>query len=228
MSIHTIKSFSFSHRDFPVAPCYQAGLSLIELMISIAIGLLLLAGVTALIVQQNSTRTELDKSTRQIENGRYAIQSIQDELQFAGYYGEFPNAGTTAVSTPVSLPNPCATTDAALLAAISLHIQGYDSPTTVPSPLSTCLNNANHLSGTDILVIRRTDTATLAPASAAAGQAYMQTTLGDKILGIGTTTTYGLLQKDGATLANLRKYFVKIYQPLQRTERFRRHCLYQH
>ena len=49
----------------------------------------------------------------------------------------------------------------ALKDAIPLPIQGYDAPATVPSPLSGCLSDANHVPGTDILVIRRADTATL-------------------------------------------------------------------
>ena len=190
---------------------YVAGLSLIELMIAVAIGLLLLAGVTALIAHQSTTSTELEKSSRQIENGRYAISVLQEAIQMAGYYGEYSDVATTP-GTPASIPNPCSTALADLSAAMSVHIQGYDSPSTVPSPLSTCLPDANHVPGTDILVIRRADATTLAPASAVAGQIYLQSTQASYVVGSGSNTAvFTLKKKDGTTAADLRKYLVHIY-----------------
>src|ERR1035437_2610565 len=45
---------------------FQRGLSLIELMISITIGLLILASLSVMFVNQSKTRVELDKSNRMI------------------------------------------------------------------------------------------------------------------------------------------------------------------
>jgi type IV pilus assembly protein PilW len=147
----------------------QRGLSLIELMISIVIGLILLLGIAQLIVQQSSSRSELEKSSRQIENGRYAMQLLHTDLQQAGYYGMFyslpayaPAAGDPA--TP-ALPDPCKLTLANMYADLSLPIQGYDNA--LPAANFTCAldgaNNANNAlnykAGTDILVIRRLSTA---------------------------------------------------------------------
>jgi len=44
----------------------ENGFSLIELMISITIGLFLLIGMTALLVSNSATRSEMDKAGRQI------------------------------------------------------------------------------------------------------------------------------------------------------------------
>ncbi len=135
-------------------PTRQAGLSLVELMISLSIGLFLLLGITALIVQQSSTRGELEKSSRQIENGRYAMQILRDDIQHAGYYGEI----SSLAAFVGALPDPCVTAPAngpnSLFTAMSLPIQGYNAP----SPLPACLSAADYLAGTDILVIRRADT----------------------------------------------------------------------
>lgn len=134
----------------------QRGLSLVELMISITIGLFLLTGITTLIVQQSSTRDELEKSSRQIENGRYAMQILHDDIALAGYYGEFYALPTP----PVALPDPCDTTLSGLGAAMSLPIQGYDfdPSSTAGSPITVCLAAANYKPGTDILVVRRAST----------------------------------------------------------------------
>lgn len=197
----------------------QAGFSLVELMISITIGLLLVAGVTTLISQQSGASAELEKSSRQIENGRYAIQLLQDDIQLAGYYGEY----SSAVALPATMPDPCTTALTAaspaltLKDALPLPIQGYDAPPTVPSPLSGCLSDADHVAGTDILVIRRADTATLPTTSAVSGQTYIQSGLKpaspafDFALGRGSDPAFTLTKKDAVTLSDLRKYLVHIY-----------------
>jgi type IV pilus assembly protein PilW len=193
----------------------QAGLSLIELMISITIGLLVLAGMLTLIVGQSRARAEIDKSGRQFENGRYALTILQDDIQHAGYYGQY-----AGVMTPLSaLPNPCSIVAADLDAAMPMPLQGYDAPTTVPAPLSACLPNANHVAGTDILVVRRVaaDNAPVAVAGAVAGQVYVQATPDAKITALGADTNpgtpavYTLKQKNGVTPAVLRAYVQHIY-----------------
>ncbi|MGH8846537.1 MAG: PilW family protein, partial [Polaromonas sp.] len=59
---------------------HQRGMTLVEWMVSITIGLVLLAGLTALIARQSSTQAELEKSSRQIENGRYAMQLLNEDI----------------------------------------------------------------------------------------------------------------------------------------------------
>src|SRR5450759_3134856 len=107
MQYTTIESNRYAPRPkYRVKGRYaQRGMTLVEWMVSITIGLILLAGLTALIAQQSSTQAELEKSSRQIENGRYAMQLLQDDIQLAGYYGEYSAAATLAL--PASLPNPC-------------------------------------------------------------------------------------------------------------------------
>lgn len=185
-------------------------------MISMAIGLLLVAGVATLIGRQSLSRGELDKSARQIENGRYALSLLEDDIQHAGFYGQYSGTFTA----PGALPDPCSVSSAAVIdAALALPVQGYDAPATVPAPLSACLPNANHIPGTDILVIRRLEADESPPAlgSLVAGQFYVQTTPIAKVTGLGpdpsgtTPSLYTLTQKDTVTPAELRKYVEHIY-----------------
>ena len=193
----------------------QTGLTLVELMISMAIGLFLMAGIAILIARQSSNRAELDKSGRQIENGRYAMTLLQDDIQHAGFYGQY-SGGFTA---PATLPNPCDTTAATIDAALALPLQGYDAPSSVPTPLSTCLPDSNHISGTDILVVRRLEADDMLPtiATLVSGQIYVQTTPIARVMGLGadpspaTPSLYNLKQKDAVTAAELRKYVQHIY-----------------
>ena len=150
----------------------QTGLSIVELMVSITIGLFILAGLTTILVNNSRARTEIERANRQIENGRYALQLLSDDLKLAGYTAEFDPSNMTL---PAALPNPCLTTPAALQDALPLHVQGYDNASTIPS----CLSDVK--SGTDILVIRRASTCEAGVAGCAAaasdGTPYFQASL---------------------------------------------------
>ena len=193
----------------------QIGLTLVELMISMAIGLILMAGIATLIAQQSATRTELDRTSRQTENGRYALTLLQDDLQHAGFYGQY--ASEFAALTV--LPDPCDASAAMISAALAMPLQGYDAPNTVPALLSTCLLDANHIPGTDILVMRRLEASDTLPTlnTLEAGQIYVQTTPIAKVIALGpdptplTPSVYNLLKQDGVTAAELRKYVEHIY-----------------
>lgn len=187
----------------------QDGLSLVEMMISLTIGLVLLAGITSLISRQSTTRVEMEKSSRQIENGRYAMQILNDDIEHAGFYGEYAPSSTTTYTVPA---DPCDTVVAnlgwnAATPAIAVPVRGYTAADATPSCVS------NRLAGTAMLVVRRTAAPTVAAAAAVAGTAYLQVSRCNTdtvpfVLGTGGFT---LKQKDCATLAPLHKYIVRIY-----------------
>jgi type IV pilus assembly protein PilW len=153
----------------------QRGLTLIELMVSIVLGMILVAAIATLIANQSGNRVEVDKSGRMIENGRYATQTMVTDLQMAGYWGEIgtspkvpaPGLKNKADNspTPGGLPNPCNLTTVSDLDptidslewAMGVHVQGYDSLATLPAGLD-CVKN--HKPNTDVLVVRRVDPVT--------------------------------------------------------------------
>ena len=195
----------------------QAGLTLIELMVSMTIGLIMLAALVTLIADQSSNRGEIDKSGKMIENGRYAIQTMAADIQMAGFWGEFnPPASTVTV-----LPDPCSTDVGVLDGALPFHIQGYNDPVTLPSDLAACVSE--HKPGTDVLVVRRADTGTVLKADAEANQIYIQSGLQAPIgldflhrLADGSDAadpTVGFIykKKNLTTDADLRKVLVNIY-----------------
>lgn len=155
----------------------QRGLSLIELMIAITLGLIVLLAVITIFANTSRSRTEMEKSNRQTENGRYASQLLANNLRMAGYLAEFD---PSPLASPATLPDPCATDVADLLDALPLHVQGIDNASSVPSCLSDVKN------GTDIIAIRRTsscatDEANCAPF--AAGAPHFQTSLCSNVEG---------------------------------------------
>lgn len=65
----------------------QSGLSLVELMIAVVLGLVLVAGVIELFVNNRQVYRVQDAKARMQENGRYAMALLGQHIRDAGYYG---------------------------------------------------------------------------------------------------------------------------------------------
>ncbi len=147
----------------------QSGFNLVEVMVALTIGLLLLAGLVSLVVNTSQNFDEADKSSQQMESGRFALDLISFDLQHAGFYGDLSSPQTLGL--PGAMPLACSLLLADIEAALPLAVQGEDAP--VVSTLN-CINN--HKAGTDTLVIRRTAaTQTENVNNLAVGQLYLQT-----------------------------------------------------
>jgi type IV pilus assembly protein PilW len=65
----------------------NAGLSLVELMVALALGSALIAGAVYVYSQSRSTYRVSENIARLQEQGRYVISVIEPDLELAGYYG---------------------------------------------------------------------------------------------------------------------------------------------
>lgn len=65
----------------------QRGVTLVELMISLVIGLLVLGGVTYVFFASRTTYTYNETLSRIQENGRIALDSLNFDIRMAGYFG---------------------------------------------------------------------------------------------------------------------------------------------
>lgn len=188
----------------------QTGVSLVELMIGITIGLFLLIGVVSVFGNSNRVYTELNQASQQIENGRFAIQIMSDDVALAGFYGRY--YGQLSVT---GTPDPCEKDDVTALRnnGAAWGIQGYNAPGS--SPITACLPSANHLPGTDILVVRRADTKVTATADLNASDIYVQANANPNdssspLVALGTAGNFTLVNKDN-TPAPIRKLHVHVY-----------------
>ena len=187
-----MKQPSRRHIHFQVG--LQRGLSLIELMISITIGLLILVSLSTLFINQSKSRVELDKSNRMIDNGRYALELLSNNLRFAGYYDNFVPTPINTPATPydismgttATLFDPCNTaaiTDSTRnLDILRLPVQGYNAATatstiaSLPCGLTyTAGSNLSLKAGSDIFTVRRAST--VITASAVSGTTYLQVSM---------------------------------------------------
>lgn len=65
----------------------QAGLSMVELMVAITLGLILLAGVIQIFASNKQTYRVQEATARVQENGRIAMQLITQDIRMADYWG---------------------------------------------------------------------------------------------------------------------------------------------
>jgi type IV pilus assembly protein PilW len=142
-----------------LAPRRSRGLTLVELLVAIALGLVVLTALVALYGNVTRTNNEMAKTNLLIENGRFAMQLLQDDVALAGFWGPLDTIEPTAV------PDPCLAqaawpTDAALLDAYKTNLLGIPIHAHADgSALADCgAGLANVVAQSDVLVVRRAST----------------------------------------------------------------------
>lgn len=194
----------------------QAGFTLVELMIAVALGLIILAALTSFFVRTSYNRSEMERSSRQIENGRYAINALRDDMMLAGYFADVtqsaavwqtPTACDAVVANMGWLPN-------ALNPQVPVPISIY--PAGAGRPMGC---TPNYVANTDVIVIRRFNSESIPPASAVAAMPYMQISEcatdpsppSPFIFNTGSAGGWAGRQRDCSTRANLWRYREQVY-----------------
>ncbi len=228
--MHSDPSSSVRSKYFGVAIRLRTsrGVTLVELMIGITLGLLVMSAMAILFANSSAARAEMDRASQQIENGRLALQMLRDDIQQAGFFNGYAGGARQVVAACV--PRTGVTLGAAALGWQSspplapLPIHGYAAGDTPAS--ETCLTNQK--AGTDVLILRSVDSNAMAVASAAAtGSAndfFLQTSAcADPAVdtidrpfvvaagGSAAAATFTLHQKDCVTVAMVRRLVVRAY-----------------
>ena len=203
------------HQVLGLSP--QGGFSLIELMIALVLAGILLFGLAVFFVSSSRSYGEAERVSRQIENGRYAMALIAEDIRHAGFYGQVGNvtllptvpAPPAQIPMPPNLPDPCAFAIADVSAALPVPIQGVDNVVAATAP--SCVPDA--VAGTDILVIRRANTTTVASGAAVANGYYTQTAncATDAPIFQIAQSGFTLHDKNCTTVMPIRQYHVYIY-----------------
>lgn len=93
---------SYSTKFFGCSAAYQRGLSLIELLISMTIGLIILAAGSAVYVSSARGSAVSEQSTRLNEDGVLALNFLQSQIRQAGYYQKLQDGAVSM--PPATLP----------------------------------------------------------------------------------------------------------------------------
>jgi len=118
----------------------QSGLSLIELMIAVVLGLTLALGVAQIYVGTSTTERDQDARLRIQENGRFALNFIGNEIRMAGYLGCQGSIQGSSVNN--TLDGPPATFQP------QTGIQGWEAVGTAPGTINNSANNVATVSST--------------------------------------------------------------------------------
>lgn len=121
----------------------QKGLSLVELMVAMLLGLVLMAGVLQVFLASKRTYTYQTALSRVQENGRIAQEFFSRDIRMAGYTG--CASGSYGALTNTLNQSTLLDYD------FSTGVQGYDVGSSTPSALSAVLTP---LANTDVLVLR--------------------------------------------------------------------------
>jgi type IV pilus assembly protein PilW len=203
----------------------QSGLSLIELMVAVAISLVILAALVALFVNTSRSNREFARANSMIENGRLAVQVLENDVIHAGYWGTYvpdfddQTAGGVPADVPTGIPDPCLAynpgnwTNNYINNLIGIPIQVYDAATVCAGVI------ADRRPGTDVLIVRHLEPCVPGTppncAGLVAGRLYFQSTLcitdvGDRVLS-DNAAAFTLNQRDCVTAAERRRFMSSIY-----------------
>lgn len=147
------------------------GFSLIELMISIAIGLMIIAGLVGVVTSNTRNAQTNDRTAELQENGRYAMTHLQTQLRhadFRGYTWVAPNVST------VNVTNECLAGGAAAGSFVNNISQGVWGANDSNPFAANCLASG-YVQG-DVLVVHRVATAALTTGPLGANNLYFRST----------------------------------------------------
>ena len=192
----------------------QRGFSLVEMMIAMTIGLMICAGLVTVFANTSNTQQELRRAAQQIENGRYAMDVLSQDLQVTGYFGSFRK-----IIAPTTAPDPCSlnvnpgtpTDTTSVNYGINLPVQAYNAASltataTLPANCSTYLPASNMQPGSDVVVIRRSDTTSIAKNIATtAGAVYGQANPSMIDIRVSTGATFDCTNRVDGTTATITR-----------------------
>lgn len=156
-----------------------AGFSLVEMMIAVVLGLIVVAGlIQVLLANRKSYQLQQGANILQ-QNVRFASDRIGWSLRMADFWGG--NRGSSITGTPsVTARGNC--TQAWILDT-QHGVYGYEGGSTFP--IASCVNDADYVKGSDVLVARYADANGMDPAAsttiaAAPQQVYLVSAIGQQ------------------------------------------------
>lgn len=146
----------------------EQGFGLVEIMIALALGVIIMLGVTEIATSNSSTRWELERSGRQIENAAYALREIESDLTNSGFWGELGAQEVGAV--PPVCPDQIDATpaDDEFRQMLAFPVQGGQAEFDCITVDTGDADKVTPKAGTDYLAIRRASSCALGDAGCAA------------------------------------------------------------
>lgn len=165
-----------THRPTRVARPALRGFGIIEIMIALALGVIIMFGVTQIATNNSAVRNELDRSGRQIENAAYALREIESDLMSSGFWGEMgaqTNGDVLPDTSSICPAEACLLEDfpdldddtCQLNRAMRFPVQGISEEFDCPTIDGTDADTITPKAGSDALAVRRANSCALGSAA---------------------------------------------------------------
>lgn len=176
----------------------QRGMSIVELMVAVAIGMIMILGVTQLFISSKQSYRIQESMGYLQENARFSMQVLDYGIRMADHWGGVPAdkvsgapSGLTGISGSVCTSSWIANPDEG--------VRGYEGGSS--SPLN-CIADADHVDNSDILVVRYADPAFVTNATLGGSpgtDVFVRTTIGKTgtFANGGNATIGALADEDG-------------------------------
>lgn len=188
----------------------NAGMTILELLIAMTIGLLLLGGAFLVFQDASQTGRTNDEVSRMQENGRFALDAIKADARVAGFWGMLRNTDFVAARAGSAAQLAAlGSGDCASRWYIDLDNAVFASNDANPY-VATCLPATEYRDGTDILVLRYASPQ--ATASVTSGVVYIRSDRMRGELFVGGSTPagpFGAAPEDHRLITHL--YYVRPY-----------------
>ena len=169
-----------------------SGFTLVELMVSILIGLILLAVMGLAFLSNKQSYRAQDSSAQMQENGRYAIEVLTRDIRLAGYWGGFEHkVDSGKIIFPTGTIDPttfgCDATNWAKMASqriYGLNDTNNDTSVTGNYSAATCIPA---LPNGDVIVVRHASPNTFTTAELKTDGLYLKSDIDEMALFTGIT-----------------------------------------
>ncbi len=136
----------------PPAP-KQGGMTLIELMVAMSIGLFLIGGALYMYSQSKNTYRASDSLSRLQESARFALDTIEPDIRLARYWGR--NAEPAMIEVPAGVTVPCSGSPDVAAWALRVGVPVEVSDDRYDLPCNAFANSPR--AGSDVLTLRHAE-----------------------------------------------------------------------
>lgn len=166
---------------------HMSGFSLIEMMLSMLIGSIILAGIFTIFANTRESQRTMDQHLTMVGDARFSVELLTYDLRHASIYGG------TNMATLVQCRDEDSGCSATAPANDCIAGWSHDLDLPVYSPLTDAEVDAyncpinGHVAGTDVIVVRSADTNSVDDADLAANTTYVRSNYRSGMIFVGDT-----------------------------------------
>ena len=153
----------------------NAGFTIIELLVSMGLGLSIIAGAVNVFIQSNRSAQQDEQISIMLDNGRFLSRLISRELAMAGYWGKYLDVATISEHASVAIGTDCGNG----VDEWAMDLQGVqvlsDVTALTVAANANCLPALRVVPGSDVLAIKRVADSETADGDINSGQMYLRT-----------------------------------------------------